>query len=108
MVWEADLHVMLDVTIFMRPECHLCHVIVKIARRVQADIPFTLRQIDISQDESLVARYGARIPVVLIDHQECLEGTITEGSMRSALKKARWRRPLSRILSRLRSSRKRR
>ena len=99
---------MLDVTIFMKPECHLCHVIVKIAHRVQADIPFTLRQVDISQDESLVARYGTRIPIVLIDLQECLEGTITEGSMRSALKKARWRRPLSRILSRLRSWRRRR
>jgi len=98
---------MLDVTIFMKPECHLCHVIVKMARRVQADIPFTLKPIDISQDETLLIRYGARVPVMLIDQREYLEGHITEGTMRSALKKARWRRPISRILSLLRLGRRR-
>ena len=93
---------MLDVTILTKPECHLCHVVVNIASRVQADVPFTLRQVDISNVATLLARYGTRIPVVLIDGREVLEGRITEGSMRSALKKARWRRPISRILSRLR------
>ena len=93
---------MFDVTILTKSECHLCHVVVTMASRVQADVPFTLRQVDISNDTDLLARYGTRIPVVLIDGREALEGRITEGSMRSALKKARWRRPISRILSRLR------
>jgi Glutaredoxin-like domain (DUF836) len=93
---------MLDVSIFMKPGCHLCHVVVKMATRVQADVPFALRQVDISDDPALLARYATRIPVVLIDGREYLEGRITEGSMRSALKKARWRKPISRILSHLR------
>jgi len=93
---------MLQVTVVSRPECHLCRVVVKMAQSLQREMAFALKEIDIADDQVLEARYGARIPVVLIDNQEVLAGKITEGDLRRAMKRARWRRPISRILSRLR------
>jgi glutaredoxin len=92
---------MMEVTILSRDRCHLCHIALRIARQVQADIPFTLRSIDITHDERLFALYGHRTPVVLIDQDERLAGKITERELRAALKKTRWRKSISRILSRL-------
>ncbi len=92
---------MLHVTILSRPGCHLCEVVLKMARRLQADRPFSLDYLDISGDADLSAQYGNRIPVVLIDEVEQLSGRITEAELRRAVKRARWRRPVSRILSRL-------
>jgi hypothetical protein len=91
----------LAVTLLSRQDCHLCDVTMKIARRLQEGLPFTLTKIDIDQDADLSERYGLRIQVVLIDGRVACEGKITEGGLRRALKRARWRRPISRILSRL-------
>lgn len=91
----------MEVTILSRHNCHLCHVALRIARHVQLDIPFTLRAVDITNDTDLLALYGHRIPVVLIDQHERLAGTITERELRAALKKTRWSKSISRILSRL-------
>lgn len=93
---------MLQLTVFSRPECHLCHVVVKMAQSLQSEMAFTLEERDISGDQALEARYGSRIPVVLIDEREVLAGKITEGNLRRALERARWRQPISRILFHLR------
>ena len=95
---------MMEVTILARDNCHLCHVALRIARHVQVDIPFTLRSIDIADDARLLALYGHRIPVVLIDQDERLAGKITERELRAALRKTRWSKSISRILSRHRIS----
>ncbi len=92
---------MLHVTILSRPDCHLCEVVLKMARRLQADGAFSLDYVDISGDAQRSAWFGTRIPVVLIDQVERLSGRITEAQLRRAIKRARWRRPVSRILSRL-------
>lgn len=91
----------MEVTIFSRKNCHLCHVAMRIARHVQADIPFTLHSVDITHDAALLALYGDRIPVVLINQQEQFAGKISERDLRAALKKTRWSKSISRILSRL-------
>ena len=91
----------LRVTIFSRQNCHLCDVVLKMATRLQAEAPFDLTKVDISEDVGLTRDYGDRIPVVLIDGVEACAGKVTEGALRRAIKKARWSRPISRILSRL-------
>jgi glutaredoxin-like protein DUF836 len=92
---------MIDVTILSRHDCHLCDVALRIAQLVQREIPFTLTRMNIDENADLVARYGDLVPVVLIDQVEVLSGKMTEGDFRRAVKKARWRQPVSRILSRL-------
>ncbi len=95
---------MVEVTILSRHECHLCDVVERMARQVQAEVPFTLTRRNIDEQADLAARYGDRVPVVLIDGRETFAGKVTEGDFRRAVKKARWRQPISRILSRLRST----
>ncbi len=92
---------MIDVTILSRHDCHLCDVVERMARHVQTEVPFTLTRMNIDEQTDLAARYGDRVPVVLIDQVEMLSGKMTEGDFRRAVKKARWRQPISRILSRL-------
>ena len=95
---------MIEVTILSRHECHLCDVVERMARHVQAEVSFTLTRMNIDETADLAARYGTRVPVVLIDQVEAFSGKVTEGELRRAIKRARWRRPISRILSRLRST----
>ncbi len=95
---------MVDVTILSRHKCHLCDVVERMARHVQAEVSFTLTRMNIDEQADLAARYGDRVPVVLINQVEAFAGKVTEGDFRRAVKRARWRQPISRILSRLRST----
>jgi hypothetical protein len=92
---------MIDVTILSRHDCHLCDVVMRIAQQVQTEVPFTLTRMNIDEQADLAARYSDRVPVVLINQVEVLSGKMTEGDFRRAVKRARWRQPISRILSRL-------
>ncbi len=89
------------VTILFHEDCHLCHVVLKMAHRIQAEIPFSLTPVDITDDPVLLARYGRRVPIVFIDQAERFSGRVRERDLRRAIKWARWTRPVSRILSRL-------
>jgi len=79
---------MIEVTILSRHDCHLCDVVLRIARQVQAEIPFTLTRMNIDDQAGLAARYSDRVPVVLIDQVEVLSGKITEGEFRRTIQKA--------------------
>ena len=89
------------VTILSREDCHLCGVVYRIAMHLQSELHIETSQVHIECDRVLSERYGARVPVVLLDEVEHFAGKVTEGELRRAIKRARWRRPVSRILSRL-------
>ncbi len=89
------------VTVLSRDDCHLCDVVYRIATHLQSELHIETSKVSIENDRVLMERYGARVPVVLLDEVEQFEGNVTEGELRRAIKKARWRRPISRILSRL-------
>ena len=89
------------VTILSRKDCHLCGVVYRIALHLQSELHIETSKVPIEGDRVLMERYGARVPVVLLDEVEHFAGKVTEGELRRAIKKARWRRPISRILSRL-------
>ena len=95
---------LVEVRILSRADCHLCHVVVKMARRIQAETPFTLTPVDITEDPVLSGRYGTRIPIIFIDQAERFSGRVAERQLRRAIRWARWTRPISRILSRFGSS----
>ena len=89
------------VTILSREDCHLCGVVYRIAMHLQAELNIETNKVHIEGDRVLTERYGSRVPVVLLDEIEHFAGKVTEGELRRAIKRARWRRPISRILSRL-------
>ncbi len=82
-----------EVTILSRRDCHLCEVVIKMAKRVQEEVPFLLKRVDVDSEPGLTQRYGERIPVVLIDQVECASGQVRETELRRAIKRARWRSP---------------
>ena len=89
------------IIILSRQGCHLCRVLLKMTRRIQAEVPFRLTTRVIDQDPTLLGQYGERVPVVLINDIERFNGRVTERELRRAIKWARWTRPVSRILSRI-------
>ena len=99
---------MIEVTILSRHDCHLCDVVMRIAKQVQAETPFTLTSMNIDEHTDLAARYGDRVPVVLIDQVETFAGKVTEGDFRRAIEKAGRKGLLSRILSLFRMFNRRR
>ena len=91
----------LRVTILSRQGCHLCGVVTRVARQVQQDLSFDLVTVDIDSDKKLRTLYSDRVPVVLINDRETFSGKVTGAELREAIKNARWRNPISRILSRM-------
>ena len=98
---RASMSMPVRVTILSRVDCHLCDVVYRIAMHLQSELHIETCKVHIEGDRVLTERYGARVPVVLLDEVEHFTGKVTEGELRRAIKKARWRRPISRILSRL-------
>ena len=69
------------VTLYSRPGCHLCDEARESLRRVQTRAPFTLREVDITTDDMLHARYLERIPVVSVNGQDLFEYEVDEESL---------------------------
>ncbi len=74
-----------QVTLYGRPECHLCDDARAVLQRVRADTPFELRERDIEADDDLFRRYLERIPVVAIDGEEAFELFVDEAELRRRL-----------------------
>ena len=90
---------LIRILILSRDDCHLCDVVYQMAVRLQLELPIDTKKISIDSDADLFERHGARVPVILLDDVEHFSGNVTEEALRRAIKRARWRRPISRILS---------
>jgi hypothetical protein len=78
-------------TIYSRPECHLCEDMKAIVRRVLAGTDHgghettTLVEIDISGNSDLEARYGVEVPVLLVNGKKAAKYRVTEEELRKRL-----------------------
>jgi glutaredoxin len=73
------------VTVYSKPDCHLCAEAVTVLRGLQAQLPFELRELDISDDDALLRAYFERIPVVEVDGEEVCEYFVREAVVRERL-----------------------
>ena len=73
------------VTLYGRPECHLCDEARAILEKVAQDVPFEVQERDIETDDELFRRYLERIPVVAIDGHEVFELFVDEAELRRRL-----------------------
>ncbi len=89
------------ITVVSRHGCHLCRVAHRVAEQLHQDLSFELAAVDVDDDPHLLAQYSDRVPIILINGRETLFGKVTGGELREAIKRARWRNPVSRILSRV-------
>jgi glutaredoxin len=67
-------------TIYSRPGCHLCEEMKTIVRRVARSVtaPITIEEIDISADPELESRYGVEIPVLLVNGKKAAKYRVSE------------------------------
>lgn len=79
---------MTQVELYTKPGCHLCDVAREIVETVLADYPedeVTLVETDILSSSALVAEYGEKIPVVVIDREVHSIWRVDSGRFRAAV-----------------------
>jgi thiol-disulfide isomerase/thioredoxin len=74
-------------TLYSQPGCHLCDDMKIVIHRVMesAQTPIALEEIDITTDADLLERYGAEIPVLLVDGKKAAKYRITDAELRKIL-----------------------
>ena len=76
---------MRTVTLYGRPDCHLCAEARAALERVRATHAFALEEVDIDADDELFKRYLERIPVVALDGEELFDYFVDEAVLRDRL-----------------------
>jgi glutaredoxin len=77
------------VTVYSRPDCHLCEQAMETLRRLQGEFVFDLRELDIDADATLQRSYFERIPVIALDGEELCEYFVQEALVRERLESRR-------------------
>ncbi len=83
----------IDLILYGRPECHLCDEMKAIVAPLAREFGCNLRQIDISGQPDLEARYGTEIPVLMINGRKAFKYRVTERELRRRLVLERRRQP---------------
>jgi glutaredoxin len=77
------------ITVYSKPDCHLCAEAMSLLRGLQAELEFELRELDIGTDGALHRAYFERIPVVALDGEELFDYVVDEQEMRERLESRR-------------------
>jgi glutaredoxin len=73
------------VTVYSKPDCHLCSDAMATLERLRGELGFELRERDITTDELLLRAYFERIPVVVLDGEELFDFFVDEAILRERL-----------------------
>jgi Glutaredoxin-like domain (DUF836) len=73
------------VVLYGKAGCHLCDEAREVVAAVREEVPFELKEIDVSLDPVLLRRYGERIPVVAVDGEELGDFHVDEAELRTRL-----------------------
>ena len=55
------------ITVYSKPDCHLCADAMVTLKRLQDELGFVLQERDITVEEALHRAYFERIPVIVLD-----------------------------------------
>jgi len=74
------------ITLYTRPGCHLCDEAREAILALREELPpFELSEVNIDQDDGLLARYLERIPVVAVDGEVVSELELKLDLLRASL-----------------------
>ena len=73
---------MTSVTIYSRPDCHLCDEMKAIVARVAGSLPLVVEQVDISGRADLEEKYGSEVPVLEVNGKKAAKYRVTEDELR--------------------------
>ena len=68
---------------YVRRGCHLCTDMTVALHRLQRELKFSLREVDIDRDPGLVERFGTRVPVLAAGDQELCHYFLDEKRLRA-------------------------
>jgi glutaredoxin len=74
-----------EITVYSRPDCHLCAEAMSALRALQSELRFSLSERDIDEDPALQRAYFERIPVIALDGEELFDYFIDEAILRERL-----------------------
>jgi glutaredoxin len=77
------------VTVYSKPDCHLCVEAMTALDRLRGELGFALEERDITSDDVLLRAYFERIPVIALDGVELCEYFLDEGALRERLESRR-------------------
>jgi len=77
------------VTVFSKPDCHLCERAMADLRRLQGELAFELLERDITEQDATHRAYFERIPVIVLDGEELCEYFLDEALLRKRLESRR-------------------
>ena len=80
---------MTRVVLYGKPGCCLCDEAREAVTVVRASHTFELDEVDVSRDPDLHDRYGERIPVVVVDGEEVIEGHVDADELARRLQSER-------------------
>ena len=81
----------IEATLFSRAGCHLCEAAEAELRRLQPGLPHRVQVVDVDADPQLAARYGERVPVLLLGGLE-IDPPLTRRVLECAFRQAQRRR----------------
>jgi glutaredoxin len=73
------------ITVYSRPECHLCAAAIARLEALQGELGFALEERDITFDDALLRAYFERIPVIALDGEELFDYVLDEAILRERL-----------------------
>jgi glutaredoxin len=76
-------------TVYSKPDCHLCVEAMTVLQRMQAELGFALQELDITTDDALQRAYFERIPVIALDGEVMFEYFVEEAVLRERLESRR-------------------
>jgi len=74
---------------YSKSGCHLCEIAEERILNVRKRVDFLFEKIDIEKDETLMQRYGKRIPVVCVDGEEIFVYRVSEKILEKRLREMR-------------------
>ncbi|MDE2366289.1 MAG: glutaredoxin family protein [Betaproteobacteria bacterium] len=57
-------------TVYGREDCHLCQDMIAALQKLQPQLGFHFKIVDVDSDDSLKLRYGERVPVLMAGGEE--------------------------------------
>ena len=81
----------LEVTLYTRPDCHLCEDAKALIQPLLREFGAPLREVNIDADPELAQRYGWDIPVIFIGSRRAAKHHVDPQQFRRQLEEARGR-----------------
>ena len=84
---------MTKVTVYSKPNCHLCDEAKAAIHEAGCEGQFILEEVNIESDPDLLERYRYEIPVIAIDGVEAFRHRVSSDEFRQALQRAQSSKP---------------